>query len=106
MSSAEEVLNLAVMAYYIAKIRIMRNRTEDFRNEDLSKVFPDHYRKLSDSGYYLYEGETADQIIDRYLKTSREPTADLPQRHGSDPWGKLARQVVERGEKLYEDRKR
>jgi len=99
MTSEIEVLELAVMAYYIAKLRNQRTRTGELLNEDLSKVFPDHYRRLSKSGHYVYEGQTADQIIDEYL-------VEQGQRHGSDQWGKMMRQVVERGEKLYQDRRR
>ena len=99
MTSEAEVLELAVMSYYIAKLRNQRTRTGELLNEDLSKVFPDHYRRLSKSGHYVYEGQTADQIIDEYL-------VEQGQRHGSDQWGKMMRQVVERGEKLYQDRRR
>lgn len=99
MTSEAEVLELAVMAYYIAKLRNQRTRTGELLHEDLSKVFPDHYRRLPKSGHYVYEGQTADQIIDEYL-------VEQGQRHGSDQWGKLMRQVVERGEKLYQDRRR
>jgi len=99
MTSEIEVLELAVMAYYIAKLRNQRTRTGELLNEDLSKVFPDHYRRLSKSGHYVYEGQTADQIIDEYL-------VEQGQRHGSDQWGKMMRQVVERGERLYQDRRR
>ena len=87
------------MSYYIAKLRNQRTRTGELLNEDLSKVFPDHYRRLSKSGHYVYEGQTADQIIDEYL-------VEQGQRHGSDQWGKMMRQVVERGEKLYQARRR
>lgn len=92
------------MAYYIAKLRNQRTRTGELLREDLSKVFPDHYRRLSKSGHYVYEGQTADQIIDAYLQTPRKETVEHGHRYGSDPWAKLARQVVERGEKLYRDR--
>ena len=106
MTSEAEVLGLAVMAYYIAKLRNQRARTGGIPYEDLSKVFPDHYRRLSKSGHYVYEGQTADQIIDAYLETPRKDTVEHDHRYGSDQWGRLMRLVVERGERLYQDRHR
>ena len=99
MTSEAEVLELAVMAYYIAKLRNQRTRTGELLNEDLSKVFPDHYRRLSKSGHYVYEGQTADQIIDEWL-------TEFGHKVGSREWCRMIRLVVERGEEMYQGRKK
>lgn len=94
MKSEAEVLEMAGNAYYIAKLR---NQRRDLLDKDLSKEFPDHYRRFSVSGHYVFEGHTAEKIIDDWL-------GERGHRRGSDRWAKMVRLAVERGEELYKGR--
>ena len=90
MTSESAVIERAARAYYIAKLR---NQRTEILERDLSAEFPKHYRKLAESGHYIYEGETADQVIEASLER-------LGYKRGSNEWARIVRMAILRGEEL------
>ena len=84
----EDVLDRAVESYLICRIR---NKARGGPVGDLSKMYPDHFKKMSD-GSFRWIGESSDKIVEGYLEQFGYPPASLL-------WHQLCELVASRAER-------
>jgi hypothetical protein len=84
----EDVLDRAVESYLICRIR---NKARGGPVGDLSKMYPDHFKKMS-NGNFHWIGESSDEIVEGYLEQFGYPPA-------SHLWHSLCELVASRAER-------
>tara|TARA_R110000765_G_scaffold418708_1_gene522392 strand:- start:168 stop:470 length:303 start_codon:yes stop_codon:yes gene_type:complete len=92
VSDIAEVIDRAVRAYCLAKRRATLKKTAGGRDAVrlLAQEFPESYSANGSRGFVTFCGESADEIIEKYL--------DAEEHCGSE-WQRLASIVIARGER-------
>ena len=89
------MINHAVKSYMAGRARVTRepgkgNSERTYSTDELQRLYPEYYTKFSE-GKLKFFGDTASDIIEKYLKSKKIPVNDKR-------WFELARCVIVIGE--------
>ena len=86
------MINHAVKSYLAGRARVTREpgKERTYSTDELHRLYPEYYTKFSE-GKLKFFGDTASDIIEKYLKSKKIPINDKR-------WFELARCVIVIGE--------